>query len=406
MEWLPTMTTPPNETQSAPPGPTIDDAWPHRDDLILYARRLLASQAESAEDVVQEAFLRLHERTAAGAAIRDPRPWLFRVTRNLALDERRRARRGDAARDSLRVVAADPPGPHDVVQGREEMRHVLGGLGSLPPRERRTVLLEQAGLAPPAIARRMQTTTNAVHQSLFRARRRLRDARAAAWGLLPLPVIRLLLRAANAPSLEGLPPLAPGSGARILSGAGVAGIAAAALIGGGAVVDPPLLHPGHHRASETSRGGTTIEATASAPAAPARASTPARLWASAPVSVARVTAPAVTRFSPARSRPAAGDVAEAEPTGPATSSAPPAARSTRGGDGAQAGRHEAEDPPTPPSGGGGERSSTGQAELGTGDPQPSRSDAAAAPPTASSSPERADGAHAASTPQTPAAPQD
>ncbi len=232
----------------AGPDRPLADAWVHREDLIRYARRLLGGQEESAEDIVQEAFLRLHERQATGAPVRDARPWLFRVTRNLALDERRRTRRGDAARASLEVVATGQPGPHEVLQGREEARQALSGLGALPPRERRTVLLEQAGLAPPTIARLMHTTTNAVHQSLFRARRRLREARVAAWGLVPVPVVRLLLRAADGLELDRLPPLAPGSGGRFAGGAGAAGIVAAALLGGGVVAEQPWpSHPAHQR---------------------------------------------------------------------------------------------------------------------------------------------------------------
>jgi len=137
-----------------------------------------------------------------------------------------------------------------VLQGREEAREALEGLDALPPRERRTVILDQAGLPPTAIARRMQTTTNAVHQSLFRARRRMRDARAAAWGLLPLPFIRLFVRAASSPTLDRLPALAPGSGGRLAGGAGLVGIVAAAVIGGGVVADQAVIpHPGHVRAA-------------------------------------------------------------------------------------------------------------------------------------------------------------
>ena len=155
--------------------PAVDRAWAHRAELVVYARRLLGAQGEMAEDVVQEAFLRLHQSDSEGAGIRDARPWLFRVTRNLALDERRGARRGEAVQSSLEVVAVTPRGPLEVLQGREEARQALRGLGDLPPRERHTVILDQAGLAPTAIARRMDTTTNAVHQALFRARRRMRD---------------------------------------------------------------------------------------------------------------------------------------------------------------------------------------------------------------------------------------
>ena len=261
------------ETSAGPggaqPDPRLADAWVHREDLIRYARRLLGGQGESAEDIVQEAFLRLHERRATGASVHEARPWLFRVTRNLALDERRRTRRGDAARASLEVVATGQPGPHEVLQGREEARQALSGLGALPPRERRTVLLEQAGVAPPTIARLMHTTTNAVHQSLFRARRRLRETRAAAWGLVPVPVVRLLLRAAGGLELDRLPPLAPGSGGRLAGGAGAAGVVAAALLGGGVVAEQPSPPPPHHQRQVASPPATRLPAgQASGPATP------------------------------------------------------------------------------------------------------------------------------------------
>ena len=47
--------------------------------LLGYARRLLESD-EMAEDVVQEAFLRLH---AHYDVVRDPRRWLYRTVHNL-----------------------------------------------------------------------------------------------------------------------------------------------------------------------------------------------------------------------------------------------------------------------------------------------------------------------------------
>ena len=317
----------PNPVEPPGPGedpiPPIDEAWAHRGDLVLYARRLLGAQRELAEDVVQEAFLRLHERAAAGTLVREPRPWLFRVTRNLALDERRRTRRGDEVRTTLEVVATEPKGPLEVVQGREEARQALRGLGSLPPRERRTLILDQAGLAPPAIARRMQTTTNAVHQSLFRARRRLRDARAAAWGLLPLPIIRLLVRTASSPNLDRLPAFTPGGGGRFAGGAGVAGLVAAAVIGTSVVADQPvILHPAHHRATALER------ARAQVPASPGTGS--AVTEAPAAASAASRSPGAVVRAP----RTVAGDDREAPDRqtdpGPAAGAPPPSPEVRRG----------------------------------------------------------------------------
>jgi RNA polymerase sigma-70 factor (ECF subfamily) len=53
--------------------------------LLAYALRILGER-EPAEDVVQEAFMKLH---AQFAEVREPRKWLFRTVHNLALNHRR-----------------------------------------------------------------------------------------------------------------------------------------------------------------------------------------------------------------------------------------------------------------------------------------------------------------------------
>src|SRR5215207_10543482 len=54
--------------------------------LLIYALRLLQVRA-SAEDVVQEAFMKLH---AQFDEVRQPRRWLYRTVHNLALNHRRK----------------------------------------------------------------------------------------------------------------------------------------------------------------------------------------------------------------------------------------------------------------------------------------------------------------------------
>ena len=54
--------------------------------LLSYALRLLHARA-AAEDIVQEAFMRLHSQFKE---VRDPRRWLYRTVHNLALNQRRK----------------------------------------------------------------------------------------------------------------------------------------------------------------------------------------------------------------------------------------------------------------------------------------------------------------------------
>src|SRR3954454_10790901 len=57
--------------------------------LLAYALRLLKEPA-MAQDVVQEAFVKLH---ADFKSVRDPRRWLFRTVHNLSLNQHRRDRK-------------------------------------------------------------------------------------------------------------------------------------------------------------------------------------------------------------------------------------------------------------------------------------------------------------------------
>ena len=57
--------------------------------LLAYARRLLGDFAV-AEDIVQEAFMKLHTQFQK---VLTPQPWLYRTVHNLAVDHQRRANR-------------------------------------------------------------------------------------------------------------------------------------------------------------------------------------------------------------------------------------------------------------------------------------------------------------------------
>ncbi len=57
--------------------------------LLVYALRL-AGERGLAEDLVQEAFMRLHVQFAE---VREPRRWLYRTVHNLALNQRRKSQK-------------------------------------------------------------------------------------------------------------------------------------------------------------------------------------------------------------------------------------------------------------------------------------------------------------------------
>jgi RNA polymerase sigma factor (sigma-70 family) len=82
--------------------------------LLRYAFGL-TGQRETAEDLVQEAFLKLH---AHWDEVENPKAWLYRAVRNLALNHRRDHRRETAMDEGSDFASALPDPGHAV--GRME----------------------------------------------------------------------------------------------------------------------------------------------------------------------------------------------------------------------------------------------------------------------------------------------
>jgi RNA polymerase sigma factor (sigma-70 family) len=87
---VPHMAVKQPDDSSAPPPQweTIEQVFAALESpLLLYARKLLGD-LNAAEDVVQDAFMKLH---AQFQQVRTPQAWLYRTVHNLAIDHQRRA---------------------------------------------------------------------------------------------------------------------------------------------------------------------------------------------------------------------------------------------------------------------------------------------------------------------------
>jgi RNA polymerase sigma-70 factor (ECF subfamily) len=117
----------------------------HRQTLVAQATRLIVDAA-TAEDVVQEAWLRLH--AVSEREITEPLSYLRRIVRNLALDEhRRRARReqlipSDPAEDPTQVTA-NAAGADQMLIAAQELAVVTAELARMPLPMRRAVELHR-----------------------------------------------------------------------------------------------------------------------------------------------------------------------------------------------------------------------------------------------------------------------
>lgn len=148
--------------------------------VVGLARRLLGETSE-AEDVAQEAMLRLWragDRLEVGAG--GVRGWLLRVARNLCIDRQRASRR-------LRVVdevpeEIDPPRQLDGLEAAEVSASVDRAMLELPDRQRTALLLfHHEGLSLVEIGQEMDISAEAVESLLARGRRGLKAKLAGVW---------------------------------------------------------------------------------------------------------------------------------------------------------------------------------------------------------------------------------
>ena len=155
----------------------------HADGLKTFATRMLGDSA-AAEDVAQDSFLALyrHLEQVPPSAFR---PWLYRVARNLCLDQLRRRKFRlrlfrDVERDDERPQApvdlrADRP--DDVAATREARERIDAAIQGLPTRFREAFLLcEMQGLSYEDAAAILGCPVKTVSTRLFRARQRFRAA--------------------------------------------------------------------------------------------------------------------------------------------------------------------------------------------------------------------------------------
>lgn len=73
--------------------PTLRQVFDAEESPLLRYAHGLTGQRETAEDIVQDAFMRLHEHWNE---VEIPRPWLFRCVRNLALNHLRNNKRNSS----------------------------------------------------------------------------------------------------------------------------------------------------------------------------------------------------------------------------------------------------------------------------------------------------------------------
>lgn len=116
----------------------------HRPALINYAKGVLGDRA-SAEDVVQDAFLRFSEATSA--ALEQPAAYLYRIVRNLALDAMRRQNSENRQQQSPPqwMQPGQLHSPEQQVLHQADIRQVAATFADLPEQMRIAVEMHRLG---------------------------------------------------------------------------------------------------------------------------------------------------------------------------------------------------------------------------------------------------------------------
>jgi RNA polymerase sigma-70 factor (ECF subfamily) len=158
----------------------------HREQIIQLFREIrtplysylvcIGLKPHEADDIVQEAFLRLYCQLESGAKIEEPRAWVFRVARNVSLNMQRVERRMVSETnldvdENLNVQQRCDPGqnPEELYLSKEVMQRLETGIAQLTEPQRQCVYLRAQGLRYREIAVVLGVNVSSAAELLQRA---------------------------------------------------------------------------------------------------------------------------------------------------------------------------------------------------------------------------------------------
>jgi RNA polymerase sigma-70 factor (ECF subfamily) len=146
----------------------------HHNALFGIAYRITGDR-EEAEDVAQEALLRLDGADVIARPDAEIGAWLRRVCLNLAANRlRSRIRETERLDRAGRLESREAEGPEQIVERRDEQRRVREALLALPDRQRDCLLLRHSGYSYQEIASTLDIAIGSVGVLLARAERAFR----------------------------------------------------------------------------------------------------------------------------------------------------------------------------------------------------------------------------------------
>jgi RNA polymerase sigma-70 factor (ECF subfamily) len=150
------------------------DALFHRlyPSLFRYLNRL-TGDADVAEDIAQEAFVRLLSQDLPEG---EARPWLFAVATNLVRDRARKQERRQRLLKVVPVLPSETPRPDESAERAEQVAAVRAALARIAPRDQQLLLMREEGFTYEEMARAVGVAPSSVGTLIARALRRFAGA--------------------------------------------------------------------------------------------------------------------------------------------------------------------------------------------------------------------------------------
>lgn len=151
----------------------VEEAWVEHHGSLFGHLLSRTRDPEVAEDLAQEAFLRLTREVRAGRTPDNIGGWLHRVGTNLIVSRARHTKVVDRFAPALLERDVEDS-PEDEVLRRERDRLIHSALDDLSANDRRVIVMAAEGYAGPEIAQVLARTQAATRTLLCRARGKLR----------------------------------------------------------------------------------------------------------------------------------------------------------------------------------------------------------------------------------------
>jgi RNA polymerase sigma-70 factor (ECF subfamily) len=154
------------------------------EELMVLHRRLVYRVAygftrdgDAAMEIVQETFLKVHERLDEWRGEGEIKSWIARIAANAALNHTRTMRRQRARDLQLVPPEAGEPTQHRDLVRREAAAALERSLSTLPPRQRLAIVLRYyQGFSSREIAAVLECSEDTARNMLLRGLRKLRAA--------------------------------------------------------------------------------------------------------------------------------------------------------------------------------------------------------------------------------------